>query len=854
MKRYYDKQRQEWIPVQYKIGTPGQDGKDGKDGVDGLTPEFRIIDGILYVSYDSWKTKEALGKVVGKDGTSINIKGTLNSVDELPIPPNNSSDCYIIGQDLYVWDGDSWVNVGAFKGVPGDTYYLHIKYGNSLPEDNNWSDWSANNGVTPSKYIGIMTSTSEIPSLNWKDYTWFKWKGEDGWGYEYIYCLTNTYISPNVPTATSNSSGKYATDDDFIPDGWFDNPPSVNETNPYCWMCSRKKINGVWTAFTGSPTEINKATLHSRWSFDGEQGQTGKSAITFTLYQRSADDLTHPDYYATSIFCTFKNNSYVLEDRVGRWTQNIPPDDGNPLWATTMTIFVESQALSEEPFELDDLWTIPAIILNAEKGIDGKMLYPAGLWNAETEYKVGLTTRPYVLANEKYYFLNTDRSQGKVPGESTDWTEMTQYSAIYAKVALIDYGKFGEAVFWKQFMFSTSGKKAETETEDIKNRIESSDYDLFGQKYSGQDGEKISKEPLSDSELKDLTQIRSKSIFIPNLLFDFSTGNGWFGAGAIRFNNNVVTAEGLVIDNDLVSEEDVSITNNIIDVNTFNVNLIGSGATISSTDGINVPISKYHLLRFTETFYNLPGSNKNTVNVTINNTTDVGQYLYVNPDIYNGLNNINNPWDGSVILSSPVTIIDEYPYTDNTITFVNKAVDCIYVAPQQSVCLQVTRKNDFITVNDIKSYEVTVKLTDTSNFYYKTVHGGHKCARQRKIYSLDRNNNIPSAAMKDGVNGSVLYILEDGSYRLSLEDADYTWDGDKIYISPDCDTCEILFDRHNADFTKIKLYSKVYNNYGSNSNIQIPIGNDNVEHIMLNFQRTTGSLFTTRNDYTLSEN
>lgn len=67
----------------------------------------------------------------GEDGTSIKVSGTLDSESELPTPPQNESDCYIIGNDLYVWNGSEWTNVGQFKGEDGigissttELYYL----------------------------------------------------------------------------------------------------------------------------------------------------------------------------------------------------------------------------------------------------------------------------------------------------------------------------------------------------------------------------------------------------------------------------------------------------------------------------------------------------------------------------------------------------------------------------------------------------------------------------------------------------------------------------------------------------------------------------------------------------------
>lgn len=60
----------------------------------------------------------------GDPGTSVTIKGTKSSVEELPedsiTNPNVNGDGYIVNGYLYVWDGDSWENVGEIKGPQGD--------------------------------------------------------------------------------------------------------------------------------------------------------------------------------------------------------------------------------------------------------------------------------------------------------------------------------------------------------------------------------------------------------------------------------------------------------------------------------------------------------------------------------------------------------------------------------------------------------------------------------------------------------------------------------------------------------------------------------------------------------------
>lgn len=59
----------------------------------------------------------------GATGTGITIKGSYNSYEELILyhPTGNAGDSYLVNGALYVWNGDSWENVGNIKGEKGDT-------------------------------------------------------------------------------------------------------------------------------------------------------------------------------------------------------------------------------------------------------------------------------------------------------------------------------------------------------------------------------------------------------------------------------------------------------------------------------------------------------------------------------------------------------------------------------------------------------------------------------------------------------------------------------------------------------------------------------------------------------------
>ena len=114
----------------------------------------------------------------GKDGTSINILGSLSSTSDLPTS-GNSGDCYVIDGDLYVWSANTstWENCGRIKGepgTPGANSYLHIKY------SDDGLTFTANDGETPGIYIGVLTDNTKADSTNFNDYTWSRIRGDQG--------------------------------------------------------------------------------------------------------------------------------------------------------------------------------------------------------------------------------------------------------------------------------------------------------------------------------------------------------------------------------------------------------------------------------------------------------------------------------------------------------------------------------------------------------------------------------------------------------------------------------------------------------------------------------------------------
>lgn len=254
----------------------------------------------------------------GDAGSSVTIEGHFDSESELFTAWDNYvkygdiSGFYFESEDGIINQGDGWYTKDSgllytysggwdgdieksefddywfstpIKGEPGNSTRLYIKYTDTNVEGATLYD-------TPKKYIGIKVSDIELDpkTLNtYSTYTWSKFRGDDGFGQEQVFLLTdNTYdpsVGNNPPIPTDNKSiagylplhglGEHAKGTD---DGrWVDSPLSVSKDFPYCWVVSRRATDGGYGNWVG---DYNGAALYSRYSADGING---KGALSINL-------------------------------------------------------------------------------------------------------------------------------------------------------------------------------------------------------------------------------------------------------------------------------------------------------------------------------------------------------------------------------------------------------------------------------------------------------------------------------------------------------------------------------------------------------------------------------------------
>ena len=104
-----------WSSLSYSSGVQGPTGNTGSTGPTGPTGAPSSVTGPTGSTGPTGPT--------GAPGTSINVRGTVATVGNLPASGNALNDAFIVtaNEDLYVWSGSAWNNVGQIVGPMGPT-------------------------------------------------------------------------------------------------------------------------------------------------------------------------------------------------------------------------------------------------------------------------------------------------------------------------------------------------------------------------------------------------------------------------------------------------------------------------------------------------------------------------------------------------------------------------------------------------------------------------------------------------------------------------------------------------------------------------------------------------------------
>lgn len=322
-------------------------------------------------------------------------------------------------------------------------------------------------------YFGQYSDYNSVPSNVWSKYKWTKIKGNNGIS---ITTITNKYGVTNSNTQE--------------PSSWYDTPPATDTTNKYLWH--KQTI----TLSEGSP-KVTTQIIGTH----GSTGSSGRGITSIVNYYYASD--SKDNYPSVSSGTT--DNNWWSEVQMLANIQNVPNEVDKYLFRYTKTIFTNNTVSN----------TVPIIVAQytlSEKGDNGKIIYPAGKYSPNITYTSDDEKAPYVLDGEDYYVLKaksfTGYSGGPTPStDSTNWTKFEKFEAIYAKLALVDNGTFGSAVFNNKYMFSKQGIDSDGNTSNEGNYFAFNNVNPYAESNS----------------------------FRPNFCVDFETGDVWLNAGKTHF-------------------------------------------------------------------------------------------------------------------------------------------------------------------------------------------------------------------------------------------------------------------------------------------------------------------------------
>lgn len=288
-----DQSTGKWREFKGEKGDPGKDGQDGTNVSSNLTA-------FVFKSSETTPSKP--------------VGGSWNSDTNVFTPPTG---WYTTDQNMV---GTIWMSWAVFQtagtiqgewstpvritgengkdGQDGKSIEFIYKVSNRVPNSSDKPSSVNEDGSVPDGWTGHPTGVSESNQYEWmcvrtktddlwSDWNgptvWSKWgaNGKDGDGVEYIYKRTTTNLSPDRPTEVSQ-------EDDFVPEGWTDDPTGVNENNMYEWVCVRKYKEGIWS-------EFSNPALWAKWGEKGEPGKDGNDGTSVNIKGEVASEDQLPE-------------------------------------------------------------------------------------------------------------------------------------------------------------------------------------------------------------------------------------------------------------------------------------------------------------------------------------------------------------------------------------------------------------------------------------------------------------------------------------------------------------------------------------------------------------------------------
>lgn len=496
----------------------------------------------------------------GLSGGHYQYRWKVSSTKPNTTPDNDSSwstnSEQTIEQGQYVWqiqrfvnpDGTTtaWGNIIRLTGADGkdgedgnSIEFLYARNSTGVipqePADNQITDWTGKGpdgtewtdnpqGVTPNlTYEYVCQRYKDKATQLWESYStpgvWARYseRGKDGDGYEYIYIRQSTWKSQgqlnpssdpvyiadgNIYPPTNVESDAYQTDD-YVPNGYSDNPETVNSQIRYQYMWARKKENGKWKAW-------KNGSLWTNFAVDGEQGEPGTPGApggSITVSGAPASIRSRLGFLQTTN-CTLRAIStsssgvtsqvsgnyavYYKSSSSGSWSK---ADSGSGTsyqlsWSSSLNAeyfwFGFSTDVTPSPTGSYNVWSVEVpVVYDGKDGSDGSdgsdadssytLMRDCGVWNSGAYYYNDKATRAmnnseyikyqnynnmyvvdYVVWQGVTYLAKKNHSNVQPPNSSY-WETSSKVTALTVNNLLANNAKLGEFNFSGVMFTSANG-------------------------------------------------------------------------------------------------------------------------------------------------------------------------------------------------------------------------------------------------------------------------------------------------------------------------------------------------------------------------------------------------------------
>lgn len=556
-------QQNDYIPT---VSNGGSTDYDWSDNPKGVSETYKAEWTCKRVRTDGvWSdfSTPALQSNWGEQGLSgghYQYRWKVSSTKPNTTPDNDSSwstnSEQTIEQGQYVWqiqrfvnpDGTTtaWGNIIRLTGADGkdgeDGNSIEFLYARNStgaipqkPADNQTTDWTGRGpdgtewtdnpqGVTPNlTYEYVCQRYKDKATQLWEPYStpgvWARYseRGKDGDEYEYIYIRQSTWKSQgqlnpssdpvyiadgNIYPPANVESDAYQTDD-YVPNGYSDNPETVNSQIRYQYMWARKKEGGKWKAW-------KNGSLWTNFAVDGEQGEPGTPGApggSITVSGAPASIRSRLGFLQTTN-CTLRAIStsssgvtsqvsgnyavYYKSSSSGSWSK---ADSGSGTsyqlsWSSSLNAeyfwFGFSTDLTPSPSSSYNVWSVEVPVVydgkDGSNGSDGSdadssytLMRDCGVWSSGAYYYNDKATRAmnnseytkyqnynnmyvvdYVVWQGVTYLAKKNHSNVQPPNSSY-WETSSKVTALTVNNLLANNAKLGEFNFSGNTFTSSTG-------------------------------------------------------------------------------------------------------------------------------------------------------------------------------------------------------------------------------------------------------------------------------------------------------------------------------------------------------------------------------------------------------------